>query len=181
MSADSFPISEIPNRLDELRVRYRRHNGAWTDSNVAVTLAGRLPSTVQLADGAARLAADTVVWRLTLLCPGKYNCTPKDAARAAKSLPARCHARLRIEVFVVSVGEQVSEHLRTRRTSVYVYLCVVWVLCEVSRCACGCVCAFGSLCLSPSLFLSSSFFIFVSLVSFMYEVYQCACVCVFGC
>ena len=100
-AAAAFPLADIPRRLDELPVHYVRHHGPWKDRNVDVTLhAPRVPfpRTAQVRADAHPPPADSVVWRVTLLCPGTYSCTPRAAARAAKSKTARCCGRLRIEV-----------------------------------------------------------------------------------
>ena len=104
----TFALSDIPRRLDELPVRYVRDNAPWKHADVDVTLHHerlvRFPSAVRLLR-ANTVAPGAVVWRITMLCPGKYGCTPRDIARARassrKSKSALCAARLRIEVVAV--------------------------------------------------------------------------------
>ena len=104
----TFALSAIPRRLDELPVRYVRDNAPWKHADVDVTLHHerlvRFPSAVRLLR-ANTVAPGAVVWRITMLCPGKYGCTPRDIARARassrKSKSALCAARLRIEVVAV--------------------------------------------------------------------------------
>ena len=101
-SPSEFPLADIPRRLDELPVRYVRHNRAWQAATCEVTLHDSsvpFPRAVRVrANARPPPPANTVVWRVTLVCPGTYNCTPRDAARVAKSKSARCNGRLRVEV-----------------------------------------------------------------------------------
>ena len=100
-AADTFPLADIPRRLDELPVHYLRDNKPWKHAAVDVTLHAPsvpFPRAARTRANARPLLAGTVVWRRTLLCPGTHGCTPRNAARAAKSKSARCNNRLRVEV-----------------------------------------------------------------------------------